>query len=302
VGEDGCHFFPLNISFNKVEEWVKMFPMPPGIMEELLILAKTYPNPSTQYREISCVAAVNKQGFLRRLFPVPYRFLQGDQQFKKWEWITARVSKARKDHRPESYNIDVDSIHRREVIPTNNGWRQRLKWIDPHISDTPSNLEIKRQQSGITLGCIRPTRIVELQIKKSSQPDWTEVERQKLIQDCLFDSKEVKGKSGLQKVPYDFYYSYTCLGSDGLTVEARHKITDWEAGALYWNCRARYGTEWERYFRMKFETDFASKRDLVFLLGTIHRFPDQWLIVGIYYPPKPSANPSPQLNLFSLDE
>jgi len=275
--------------------------MPSGTTEELLILAKTYPNPSTRYREISCVAAVNSSGLLRRLFPVPYRFLQGDQQFQKWEWITARVSKARKDHRPESYNIDVDSIQRREVIPTTNGWSRRLKWIESHFADTPLNLELKRQKSGVTLGCIRPSRILELQIKKSSQPDWTETERQKLIQDCLFDSSDVKGKASLQKIPYDFYYLYASMGTDGRQVESRHKITDWEAGALFWNCRSRYGKEWEKYFRMKFETDFASKRDLVFLLGTIHRFPDQWLIVGIYYPPKPTG-PSPQLDLFSSNE
>jgi hypothetical protein len=30
--------------------------------EELLILAKTYPSPSAQYRETTCVAAVNKTG------------------------------------------------------------------------------------------------------------------------------------------------------------------------------------------------------------------------------------------------
>jgi len=276
--------------------------MPSGTQEELLILAKTYPNPSKQYREISCVAAVNSQGSLRRLFPVPYRFLQGDKQFKKWEWITARVSKALKDNRPESHNIDVDSIIRHEVVPTTGAWRQRLKWLAPHFSNTPSDLDRKRQQEGITLGCIRPARIIELQIKKSSQPEWTEDERQKLLQECLFDTKEIKGKTVLQKVPYDFYYSYSCLESDGQIMEARHKITDWEAGALYWNCRALYGTKWEKYFRMKFEEDFASKKDLVFLLGTIHRFPDQWLIVGVYYPPKPSSIASTQLNLFSSDE
>ena len=60
------------------------------ITEDLLILMKTYLSPSSQYRETTCVAAVNSQGDMRRLFPVPYRLLTGDAQFKKWEWITAR--------------------------------------------------------------------------------------------------------------------------------------------------------------------------------------------------------------------
>jgi hypothetical protein len=32
-------------------------------------------------------------------------------------------------------------------------------------------------------------------------------------------------------------------------------------------------------------------------MGTIHRFPDQWLIVGIIYPPKPAPTHSQQLGL-----
>jgi len=68
--------------------------------EELLILTKTYPSPSANYRETTCVAAINSTGELRRLFPVPYRLLDGDAQFKKWEWIRARISRTDKDHRP----------------------------------------------------------------------------------------------------------------------------------------------------------------------------------------------------------
>ena len=44
----------------------------------------------------------------------------------------------------------------------------------------------------------------------------------------------------LKKVPFDFHYRYVCG-----TREYRHKIADWEAGALYLNCRSRYGDDWE---------------------------------------------------------
>jgi hypothetical protein len=71
-------------------------------------------------------------------------------------------------------------------------------------------------------------------------------------------------------------------------------------GALYWNCVQGYGARWEEKFRQKLETDFARK-DLLFLMGTIHRFPDQWLIVGIVYPPKPPQVRVEQLGL-TLDQ
>jgi hypothetical protein len=35
----------------------------------------------------------------------------------------------------------------------------------------------------------------------------------------------------------------------------------------------------------KFGTALPST-ELMFLMGTIHRFPDQWLIVSVFYPPK----------------
>ena len=77
--------------------------------EELLILTKTYPGPSSKHRETTCVAALNRRGELRRVFPVPFRFLNGTQQFQKWEWIRANLIRAASDKRPESYKIDVDT-------------------------------------------------------------------------------------------------------------------------------------------------------------------------------------------------
>jgi hypothetical protein len=53
-------------------------------VERILILAKTYPSPSAQYVETSCVAGIAQNGSMRRLFPVPFRMIQDGQQFKKW--------------------------------------------------------------------------------------------------------------------------------------------------------------------------------------------------------------------------
>ncbi len=100
----------------------------------------------------------------------------------------------------------------------------------------------------------------------------------------------------LKKIPFDFYYNYVCDTSEG-EVEQRHKIVDWEAGALYWNCSNNYGAEWERPFRAKLEEELVGK-DLMFLIGNIHRFQDQWLIVSLIYPPKQRPVPNPQTPLF----
>ena len=49
--------------------------------------------------------------------------------------------------------------------------------------------------------------------------------------------------------------------------------------------------------RAKLEQELPSK-DLLFLLGTIHRFPGQWLLISVIYPPRPPAENPNQAALF----
>ena len=266
-------------------------------LEDILILTKTYPSPSTKYRETTCVAAFNADGQLLRIFPVPFRLLEGDQHFSKWEWIRARLARATGDRRPESRRIDVDSIDKSgRSIGTDRGWAERRRWIEPHIVAGMAALDARRLNTGQTLGFIRPTQLVSLDITEVKEPDWTDEEWAKLQRDGLFDSDEVRGRPPLKKLPFDFHYNYECLGIAGIETN-RHKLTDWEVGALFWNCWRSHGpADWAVPFRQKLEMEFAAE-DLLFLMGTVHRFPDQWLIVGLVYPPKPQPGEGQQLSL-----
>lgn len=270
--------------------------MPISPEEEFLIVTKTYPSPSSRHRETTCVAAIRRDGALRRLFPIPFRLLDGEQQFQKWEWVRARASQPHNDHRPESLRIDVDSIVRlEERIGTERGWEVRKRLAEPHILSDFDALEQRRQSTGETLGFVRPARLLGLDITAVRSPEWTEDDLQKLLQEGLFDSDEVRSRPPLEKLGHDFHYHYECILPDGTAKQYRHKIVDWEAGQLYRRCRRDYREGWEVAFRHRYETEFSAK-DLILMMGTIHRFPDQWLIIGILYPPKP-APPAPQLSL-----
>ena len=264
-------------------------------VEELLILTKTYPSPSSRYRETTCVAAITRAGELRRLFPVPYRFLADETRFKKWEWIRASVATTTADHRPESRRIDVDSIELLdERVGTDDSWFERRQIIEAHVVEDFYTLEERRKKSGETLGFIRPKAISSFEITPAKEPNWSDEDYEKLAQDGLFDTAEMRDRIVLRKIPFDYYYKYIS-GED----VHRHKIVDWEAGALYWKCLRRYGEGgWLEKFRYKFETEFQ-KKDLLFLMGTIHRFPDRWLIVGLIYPPK--QPPEPALRQLGLE-
>ena len=126
-----------------------------------------------------------------------------------------------------------------------------------------------------------------MDIAPAKEADWTDAERKKLEQmqaPSLFDDKDKMSIRELEKVPFDFYYRYECKTPTGVTSH-RHKIVDWEACALYRNLVRRHGRNWERPFRDQLEVNFSEK-DLMFLMGTIHRFPDKWLIVSLIYPPR----------------
>lgn len=271
-------------------------------VERILILAKTYPSPSAQYVETSCVAGISQDGSMRRLYPVPFRMIEDGQQFSKWQWIDVRVEKANKDHRPESHKLYVDTITCGDRITTDKGWQKRWEWLDKIPSfNSFEAIDSSRQNDGLSLALLRPKKLLGLDITKARNQDWTDEEKQKLtyeqMQGELFSEAEAKRQvKELRKVPFDFYYRYVCDGPEG-EVEHRHKIVDWEAGALYWNCHRSHGSGWETPFREKLEGQLGSK-DLMFLMGNQHRFQDQWLIISLVYPPKRKPAEVTQGSLF----
>jgi hypothetical protein len=245
---------------------------------------------------------MEENGNFIRIYPMPFRLVEDEKQFKKWQWITARVEKSKKDHRPESNKIFVDTIICDEApLSTKNDWQARRHYLQKlKIADGFDELDSWRKQDGVTLGVVRPTEISGLDITPSESTEWTKAEREKLLrlqqQGDLFDDSDPASIATLKKVPIDFHYRYKSV-VNGLAREHRHKIVDWEIGALYWNVHRRHGANWQQPFREKLEK-YMPSRDLHFLMGTIHRFPDQWLIVSLIYPPKPPPGQSHQQSLF----
>lgn len=165
--------------------------------------------------------------------------------------------------------------------------------------DSFAAMDAARSEDGLSLAMLRPARIIGLDITAARHTDWTDEERGKLTRQQmeLFSEAEARREvKGLRKIPFDFYYRYMCNTPDGC-VEHRHKIVDWEAGALFWNCRKMYGADWEAPFRAKLEAELTGK-DLMFLMGNLHRFQEQWLIVSLIYPPKRAPEASAQGALF----
>jgi hypothetical protein len=251
--------------------------------KRILILVKTYPVPATKGIEVSCTAGVTDDGKWIRLFPVPYRYLEGEKQFHKYEWIAASVSKATDDKRPESFRLNADTIQVGEVIPPTGKWRARRDLLKPLISPSMCQIQRERDEHGSpTLGLFKPAKIERLVIDPAKQSDWTEQELTKLRQTLLFQTAP---SQMLEKIPFDFRYEFTC--DDHACRGHRMLCTDWEMLESSRRWRGQYGGDWKTKFRHRYEAEMINKNDTHFYVGTVHQYPDAWIIVGLFYPPKP---------------
>lgn len=186
------------------------------------------------------------------------------------------------DPRPESHKISQETIKiKSEVLLTTNGWQARKSVIFPLRAHSMCALKRQRDAHGSpTLGIFKPAAIEKLIIKPSA-PDWTQAELEIMRQGDLFESEP---KEDLEKIPFDFSYKYRCDESacSGHTM----KCTDWEMGQSWRQWRTDYGNDWEAAFRHKYETEMRDKFDTHLYVGTINQHPKEWIVVGLFYPPK----------------
>ena len=248
--------------------------------ERILVLVKTYPTPSTKSIEVTCTAGVDSRGRLIRIFPIPFRLLDDDKQFKKFQEIKADIWKS-SDPRPESYKINHDSIEvLGDPLPTVRNWEERWARVEHLKSCCMCCLQREQREHGSpTLGFFKPHQIRKLTLRDAST-EWTEAEINKLGQQSLWSQEELLQ---LEKIPYKFVYHYFCPHND---CSGHHQsCTDWEMSQAYRQWRRRYRTDWESKFRNRFEKEIIEKFDTHFFTGTVHQHPNNWMIVGLWRSP-----------------
>jgi hypothetical protein len=250
------------------------------IEKKILITVRTYPVPATKGVEISCTAGISTSGEWIRLFPIPYRLLDDDKQFRKFQWVTVSVTKAKNDSRPESYNPRVDHIKIGETLTTKNEWRARWDVVGPLLRPSMCAIQAERDLNGApTLGLFKPT-ITRLLIEPIT-PDWTPKQQEALKQTLLFQESP---EQPLEKIPYDFKYEFRC-NNPSCNMHTM-LCTDWEMGQSYRRWRRQYGAGWEAAFRQTYEHDMIQRYDTHFFVGNLHQFPNAWIVVGLFYPPR----------------
>ncbi len=88
-------------------------------------------------------------------------------------------------------------------------------------------------------------------------------------------------------MPFTFYYRFRCYNWPKC---CGHKlmIHDWELNESYRRWRQKYkGEELLEKIKQKWLNDICgTKKDVYFYVGNVWRHPKQFMVLGVFYPPK----------------
>lgn len=122
-----------------------------------------------------------------------------------------------------------------------------------------------------------------------TQGDWSPKQQQALLQGRMFGPQA----KPLTKIPFHFKYVFTC--EDDLCHKPHAMMTeDWELGTLYLRSLREKGSEHHAKadVREKFLNQMCGpKRDPYFFVGTHSRYPNTWMILGTFWPPRSPVRP-----------
>ena len=248
---------------------------------KLLIVVKTYPNPSASHKETVCTVGISEKGEFVRLYPISYRYLGGDRQFKKYQWVEVDVAKHNRDSRKESHRPYLDTLKiLSDPLPTKNSWQARRLIVLKGVNLTMCQL-MSLPMDERSLGVVRVREVIDFSHKFVGS-EWEG--KAKSARQHLWLDGELKD---LERIPYEFRYKYLC--SDPKCKGHQQMITDWEVGQLYRNsiCNSETDNVALEKVKAKFLKQLCSSgNDVFFFVGTVFSQYRPWIILGVFYPPQ----------------
>jgi hypothetical protein len=259
---------------------------------EFLPLVKAYPALSKTYGEVSCIAGVQMSGPAAprwiRLYPVPFRALESDQRFSKYQPTRVRVQRHNGDTRPETRRPDRDSIQPfGKPLSTAKGWQQRRRFVEPLMVESMCELLRRQRDDKTSLGVFRPGRVEDVIIEPADvSAERAQIAAAWAAQGSLLDQVEGAERAhqvkALTLIPWRFKYRYFC--SDPACRNGhRQSIIDWEIVRTYMHVKGR--GDWKQRLRKRWLDDLcAADRDTAFFVGNQHLHPRSFMVLGVWWP------------------
>ena len=259
-------------------------------MARVLVTIKTYPTPSDRYGETVCTAGGRLDGERPcwiRLYPISFRLEEEDRKFHKYDIVELRVSKNRKDNRPESYRPHLESLKVIEKVDTKHNWRRRKKLLDGLIGavTTCGLIQANKDKPFSAIPSLGLVKMLDPRVLSVEPGDpWDDGQLAKVRKLSQPNLLNLDGIKQLEPAPYRVRVSYRCE-SEGC---AGHNpaILDWEAGQAGRKWRREYNCEKESMakLRQKYEELISPDIDAHLFVGNMHQRRHVFSGLGIWSP------------------
>ncbi|WP_205748147.1 hypothetical protein [Dyadobacter luticola] len=145
-------------------------------LTRVLIAVKTYPTLSNKYDELVCTAGFLEDGSWIRIYPIPFRKLEYDKQYSKYNWIEIDLEKNKSDFRSESYkpkSIDATFKIVGSIGSENGTWRLRKDIVLRNVHTNMTTLIANAKDSKLytSLAVFKPKSTLDFKIEKVER-DW----------------------------------------------------------------------------------------------------------------------------------
>lgn len=237
-----------------------------------MILVKALPQPSRKFGETVCCAGVTADRRWKRLYPVRFRYLQGDARFDRWQWVKFEHRPPTSDRRAESCHVYEDRLSADGRLAE----RDRFDLLAPMIMPSAK----AAAAAGHSLALIRPQNTRFKWRRKATAV--IEAERQAYraagAQRDMLDEMQVQDRdlATFEPSPYQFAFAFT--DADG---QHTSRCGDWETHAAFYNLRRRYSEEEAlRHLNGMYNETYPAK-GVAFAIGNMAKRPQIWQLLGV---------------------
>lgn len=250
----------------------------------VLICGKTYPDLTHVSTEMLCSVGCTAKGKPIRLYPIPLRYLVNHLSYRAFDWIEAPMAPSKLDRRPECYNVMSRDIQVTGKIHVNKAWSNRDRFIYTDASwhyGCLEALQAAQQKTAASVGFIKVRSIDHLWVEERAESERKAYnDHLEILQNQNSFSDEAA--KFLTFLPFRIFARWRCQGQYGSKDCPGHTaaVLDDTIGQL----AGRAGIE-KAMQRLQRYTD-VTRYDLAFFMCNTKTQPQEFNIIGLWYPPK----------------
>lgn len=177
----------------------------------------------------------------------------------------------------------MDSIKIIDYLDTKDGWAKRKNIVLPTADKSMCEILCKSEAENKSLGMFKPKDIDFVWEKAATKKEET-------IKACYaqlgFFNKQ---KKEIEDLPICFRYRFKCANEPQCPGHDL-PIIDWEIGQAYRDWRHNYKTQELLLAKIKerwLTRICSSENDVYFFVGNQNRFRNNFMVLGVFYPPLP---------------